>query len=205
MLTVNHSNPFKAIYIVFVSLILSLSAAAQAQEKTIIVGLTTSEGYIELELDAEKAPISVDNFLSYVDAGHYDGTVFHRVIKDFMIQGGGFGADMTRKAVLPPIQNEAKNGLKNDRGTIAMARTAAVNSATSQFFINVKDNNFLNHGTRDYGYAVFGKVSKGMGIVDTISTATTGARDVPVKPIIIHEAKRVASSGVVRSTGSLIQ
>ena len=142
-------------------------------------------GDIELQLDRGKAPISVENFLAYVEAGHYNGTVFHRVIKNFMIQGGGFDENMVRKATLPAIKNEADNGLKNDRGTIAMARTSAVDSATSQFFINVKNNDFLNHGFRDFGYAVFGKVTSGMEIVDTIASTATGARDVPLDAVVI--------------------
>ncbi|MDK2776114.1 MAG: peptidylprolyl isomerase [Pseudomonadota bacterium] len=148
--------------------------------------MSTSEGDIVLQLDRANAPVSVDNFLTYVSSGHYDGTIFHRVIKDFMIQGGGFSADMRRKATLPAIKNEADNGLKNLRGTIAMARTRDVNSATSQFFINVKDNSFLDHGARDFGYAVFGKVVSGMDIVDRIANAPTGPRDVPVSTVTIN-------------------
>ncbi len=153
---------------------------------TVNVLMSTSEGDIVLQLDRANAPVSVDNFLTYVSSGHYDGTIFHRVIKDFMIQGGGFSADMRRKATLPAIKNEADNGLKNLRGTIAMARTRDVNSATSQFFINVKDNSFLDHGARDFGYAVFGKVVSGMDIVDRIANAPTGARDVPVSTVTIN-------------------
>jgi len=157
------------------------------QAAAVTVVMKTSQGDIELQLDRSKAPISVDNFLTYAKADHYDGTVFHRVIRDFMIQGGGFDENMVQKATLPPIKNEAENGLKNDRGTIAMARTGVVDSATSQFFINVKDNNFLNHGYRDFGYAVFGKVTKGMDVVDSIATTATGMRDVPVEAIIIND------------------
>jgi len=153
--------------------------------------MTTNAGNIELELDRSKAPITVDNFLTYVASKHYDGTVFHRVIRDFMIQGGGYDQNMRQKATLPPIKNEADNGLQNLRGSIAMARTGVVDSATSQFFINVKDNHFLDHGARDFGYAVFGKVTKGMDVVDAISTTATGPRDMPTKPVIIESVQVV--------------
>ena len=159
--------------------------ATSNAEAVVTVLMKTNRGDIELQLDRSKAPISVENFLAYVEAGHYNGTVFHRVIKNFMIQGGGFDENMVRKATLPAIKNEADNGLKNDRGTIAMARTSAVDSATSQFFINVKNNDFLNHGFRDFGYAVFGKVTSGMEIVDTIASTATGARDVPLDAVVI--------------------
>lgn len=131
--------------------------------------LTTSAGNIELELNSQKAPISVDNFLKYVNSGFYNNTTFHRVIPGFMVQGGGFNEQMQQKQPNPPIKNEADNGLRNTRGTIAMARTADQDSATSQFFINVADNAFLDHGQRDFGYAVFGKVVKGMDVADKIS------------------------------------
>ena len=157
--------------------------------------LTTSMGEIELELDAGKAPISVENFLAYVEDGHYDGTQFHRVIPDFMIQGGGFDKDMQQKRTRAPIRNEANNGLKNLRGSIAMARTQAVDSATSQFFINHKDNAFLDHGGRDFGYAVFGKVVRGMEVVDKIAQVPTGNRgmhqNVPRQPVLIISAKKL--------------
>lgn len=157
--------------------------------------LSTNMGDIELELYPQQAPTTVTNFLSYVNSGFYNGTVFHRVIADFMIQGGGFTEDMTQKSTSAPIKNEADNGLKNDRGTIAMARTGVVDSATSQFFINVKDNNFLNHSNRDFGYAVFGKVVAGMEVVNKIAVTRTtlkhGARDVPVNPVIIVSAKQL--------------
>jgi len=156
----------------------------------VVVVLDTSLGQIEIELDAQKAPISTENFLAYVDAGHYDGTVFHRVIPGFMIQGGGFDQSMKQKATRGPIKNEADNGLLNARGTVAMARTSDVNSATSQFFINVVDNGFLNHGGRDFGYAVFAKVTKGMDVADKIAGAKTGAQDAPVEPIVIKKASR---------------
>lgn len=157
--------------------------------------LETSLGEIEVELEADKAPVSVQNFLSYVDSGFYNGTIFHRVIPGFMIQGGGFDADMQQKTPRAPIKNEADNGLHNVRGTLAMARTQAVDSATSQFFINHKDNAFLDHGSRDFGYAVFGKVVKGMDVVDQIAQVPTGNRgmhqNVPRTPVLIKSAKRL--------------
>ena len=154
------------------------------------VKLATSEGDIVVELDAAKAPKTVDNFLQYVKAGHYDGTVFHRVINNFMIQGGGMTADMKEKETRPPIVLESKNGLTNQRGTIAMARTSDPNSATAQFFINVKDNDFLNQpqAKDGNGYAVFGKVISGMDVVDKIKAVPTGPGDVPVKPVTIKQA-----------------
>ena len=159
--------------------------------------LSTSLGDITIELDAEKAPATVVNFLSYVDEQFYDGTIFHRVIKGFMIQGGGFTADMAQKRTKAPIKNEANNGLKNTRGTIAMARTSIVDSATAQFFINSVDNDFLNFRapTPDgYGYAVFGKVTAGLDVVDKISAARTGIahgmRDVPLQPVVIKSIRR---------------
>lgn len=166
-----------------------ISPLTLALDETVNVGINTSEGYIEFELNKTKAPISVENFVAYVNSDHYDNTIFHRVIKNFMIQGGGFNVDMTQRATKPAIKNEAKNGLKNKRGSIAMARTASVDSATSQFFINVKDNTFLDHGVRDYGYAVFGRVVQGMDIVDRISQVSTGARDIPRTPITIYDAR----------------
>ena len=157
--------------------------------------LTTSLGEIELELDAEKAPISVENFLGYVESGFYDDTVFHRVIPGFMIQGGGFGEGLNQKPTREPIKNEADNGLHNARGTIAMARTQNVNSATSQFFINHRDNDFLDNGARDFGYAVFGKVVRGMDVVDQIAQVPTGNRsmmqNVPLTPVKIVSAKKL--------------
>jgi peptidyl-prolyl cis-trans isomerase A (cyclophilin A) len=179
-------------------LVLAGADAARAQAaspggKPVIV-LDTSLGSIEIELDAEKAPLSTENFLAYVDAGHYDGTIFHRVIPGFMIQGGGFDPSMSQKATRAPIKNEANNGLKNDRGSVAMARTNMVDSATSQFFINLKDNDFLNHGGRDFGYAVVGRVTSGMDVVDKIAQVKTGQRgphgDVPVEPVTIKKARR---------------
>jgi len=155
-----------------------------------VVVLETSLGTIELELDAEKAPISVENFLAYVDAGHYDGTLFHRVIPGFMIQGGGFDTSMKQKPTRGPIKNEADNGLTNQRGTVAMARTSDVDSATSQFFINVVDNGFLNHSGRDFGYAVVGKVTSGMDVADKIAAVKRGAQDAPIEPVVIKKASR---------------
>lgn len=153
--------------------------------------ITTSMGAIEVELFADQAPLSVENFLQYSRDGHYDGTVFHRVIPGFMVQGGGFDTNLQQKPTRPPIKNEADNGLKNERGTLAMARTSEVNSATSQFFINVSNNSFLDHGARDFGYAVFGKVTKGMDVVDKIVNTPTGSKgpfatDCPVEDITIQ-------------------
>jgi peptidyl-prolyl cis-trans isomerase A (cyclophilin A) len=173
---------------------LLLSTSLLAAEKPTVL-LTTSAGEIEIELEAEKAPISVENFLAYVDSGHYAGTQFHRVIPGFMIQGGGFDADLQQKQTRAPIKNEADNGLHNVRGTLAMARTQVRDSATSQFFINHKDNAFLDHGSRDFGYAVFGKVVRGMEVVDKIAQVPTGNRgghqNVPREPVLILEAKRL--------------
>ena len=150
-------------------------------------------GVITLELDAAKAPKSVENFLAYVNNGHYNNTIFHRVIPGFMVQGGGFTEQMQQKKPNPPIKNEADNGLRNTRGTIAMARTADKDSATSQFFINIADNAFLDHGQRDFGCAVFGKVVKGMDVADKISQVQTHDvgpyQNVPSKPIVILSAK----------------
>jgi peptidyl-prolyl cis-trans isomerase A (cyclophilin A) len=158
------------------------------------VVLSTTLGDITIELNPDKAPITVENFLEYVDAHFYDGTIFHRAIPGFVIQGGGLTPEMKQKQNRPPIENEADNGLKNDRGTLSMARAQDVNSATSQFFINLADNTFLNHGVRGFGYAVFGRVTEGMDIVDKIAEAPTGNigmhRDVPVEPVIIKSAYR---------------
>jgi len=162
------------------------------------VRLETTLGVIELELDAERAPISSENFLGYVRDGFYDGLIFHRVIPTFMIQGGGFTPDMQQKQPRAPIANEAANGLRNDRGTVAMARTSVVDSATAQFFINVVDNDFLNHrapNPREYGYAVFGRVTAGMDVVDAIRNVPTGQsgpfRDVPREAVVITRASVV--------------
>jgi cyclophilin family peptidyl-prolyl cis-trans isomerase len=167
-------------------------------ESNPVVEMVTSEGGIKIELWNDKAPVTVANFLRYVDEGFYDGTVFHRVISDFMIQGGGFTVDMKQKKTRDPIKNEAAPALRNDRGTIAMARTNLVNSATSQFFINVENNDFLNHKNTSpmgFGYAVFGKVTEGMDIVDKIRNVKTGSfgqhQDVPIKQVIIQSVKRI--------------
>ena len=159
-----------------------------------MITLKTSLGDIVLELDHEKAPTTCANFEQYVRDGHYDGTVFHRVINNFMIQGGGFMPDMTQKATREPIENEAKNGLRNLTGTIAMARTMAPHSASAQFFINVKDNGFLDFPGQDgWGYCVFGKVTGGMDVIEKIkgveTTNRAGHSDVPVEPVVIEKAE----------------
>ena len=158
-----------------------------------MIVLHTNAGDITLELDFEKAPISAANFKQYAEEGHYDGTIFHRVIDNFMIQGGGFEPGMKQKSTRAVIQNEADNGLRNDTGTIAMARTMEPHSASAQFFITLTDNDFLNHSgktSQGWGYAVFGKVTAGMDVVDTIRTCTTGTRaghqDVPLEDVIIE-------------------
>ncbi len=162
------------------------------------VEMTTSAGTMTIELDDAKAPLSVANFLAYVNAGHYDGTIFHRVIPDFMIQGGGFDAKMNQKPTRGEIQNEANNGLKNDKYTLAMARTSAPHSASSQFFINAKSNGFLNHTgetAQGWGYAVFGKVVAGADVVDRITQVATttvkGHGDVPVEAVVIEKAVEI--------------
>lgn len=157
-----------------------------------MVELHTNHGVIKLELDAAKAPKTVENFLNYVKKGHYDGTVFHRVINGFMIQGGGYDQNMREKATEAPIKNEANNGLKNEVYTVAMARTSAPHSATAQFFINVADNRFLNYPGQDgWGYAVFGRVIAGTDVVDKIKQVRTGAGDVPATPVVIESATLV--------------
>lgn len=160
-----------------------------------VVKLETNKGAITIELNAEKAPKTVENFLNYVKSGHYDGTIFHRVIDGFMIQGGGMDEQMNEKATNPPVENEADNGLSNDIGTIAMARTQDPHSATGQFFINVANNGFLNHTGKNpmgWGYAVFGKVTDGMDVVETIKGVATGNhgfhQDVPKEAIVITAA-----------------
>jgi len=156
-----------------------------------MITIKTNHGDIGVELFEEKAPISCENFRQYVTDGHFAGTIFHRVIPNFMIQGGGMDENMSSKETRAPIKNEADNGESNTRGTLAMARTGVVDSATSQFFINLRDNDFLNNGTRDFGYAVFGKVSSGMDVVDAIAAVPTdnggGHQDVPVEPVEIIE------------------
>jgi len=187
----------KLITAVLTLLLFTGAGFSSALAATLVV-IDTSYGEIKVELDEAKAPQSVQNFLAYADKGHYNGTIFHRVIKDFMIQGGGMNADLTPKPTAAPIKNEASNGLKNLRGTIAMARTGVVDSATSQFFINLKDNAFLDHrdtSMQGYGYAVFGKVVSGMDVVDRIGTSPTGMRnrfsDVPVETVTIKSVRRV--------------
>ena len=163
-----------------------------------MINLVTSLGTISLELDAAKAPLTVANFVEYVKSGHYDNTIFHRVIDNFMIQGGGFEPGMTQKPTRDPVKNEADNGLKNDAYTIAMARTPDPHSASAQFFINVRDNDFLNFraaNAQEYGYCVFGKVVAGQEVVDKIKKVTTGSRgmhrDVPAEDVVILKAEVV--------------
>ena len=160
-----------------------------------VVELETNMGAIVIELNEEKAPKTVENFLNYVKSGQYDGTIFHRIIDGFMIQGGGMDAEMNEKPTNAPIENEADNGLKNDKGTIAMARTQDPHSATSQFFINVKDNDFLNHSGKNmqgWGYTVFGKVTRGMDVIEKMRSVPTGRfgmhADVPKEPVVINSA-----------------
>lgn len=175
--------------------VLVLGAPSQAaDQRAPRVVILTNMGNIEIELSSKKAPNTVKNFLQYVNSNFYDGTIFHRVIKGFMIQGGGFTKDMKQKEILAPIAIESNNGLKNERGTIAMARTSDPNSAASQFFINTGGNDFLNYSAptiEGYGYTVFGKVIKGMDIVDKIESVKTAAKgdmnDVPVNPVIIEK------------------
>tara|TARA_Y100000385_G_C13082236_1_gene634548 strand:+ start:1046 stop:1555 length:510 start_codon:yes stop_codon:yes gene_type:complete len=165
-----------------------------------VIEMKTTFGVITLELDAEKAPKTVENFVRYATEGFYDGTIFHRVIDNFMIQGGGFDADMQQKETSEPVENEADNGLKNDRGTIAMARTMDPHSATAQFFLNVKDNDFLNHSGKNmqgWGYTVFGKVTAGDDVLDKIRTVETGNKsghqDVPKDSIVIESVTVTAA------------
>ena len=163
-----------------------------------VVEVATNHGTFVIQLDPAKAPKSVENFLAYVDAKHYDGTIFHRVISDFMIQGGGFSPGMTERKARDPIKNESTNGLKNKRGTVAMARTGDPHSATAQWFVNVVDNGFLDHTAPEgqgWGYAVFGKVIEGMDVVDKIKGVKTGpagpfTKDAPVEPVVIESVRR---------------
>src|SRR5688572_22248932 len=173
---------------------LSTLGTGMSAEATSVVEMKTNKGTIVLELDAAKAPVTVANFLAYANEGFYDGTIFHRVIPGFMIQGGGFTQDMAQKPTKAPIQNEADNGLTNETGTVAMARTPVPNSATAQFFINVKDNRFLNHQSKTpqgWGYAVFGRVTEGMDVVRAIegvsTTTRAGNQDVPTDPVVIEK------------------
>lgn len=188
----------RAIISLLIFLLTALAIAPSVFAENPKVALNTSKGRIVLELYADKAPQTVKNFLAYVDAKYYDGTIFHRVIPNFMIQGGGFTVEMKRKTTRSPIKNEADRGIQNDRGTIAMARTNDPHSATAQFFINSKDNGFLNHKsktTQGWGYTAFGRVVEGMKTVDAISAVKTTQRgpyrDVPAEAVIINSAARV--------------
>ena len=191
------------LYVFGLSIIMCCSAfvahANQQLENKIMITMSTSMGEITLELDAEDAPITVDNFLSYVDSGHYDNTIFHRVIPGFVIQGGGMASGMQEKQTGTPIQNEADNGLKNLTGAICMARTNEPHSATSQFFINLKDNHFLDHTEKTeggWGYAVFGRVMSGMEVVEKVAAVDTGNvgnhSDVPLEDVVLEKVERVA-------------
>jgi peptidyl-prolyl cis-trans isomerase B (cyclophilin B) len=185
--------------IVPVCLTLALALPLPALADNPVLVMKTTAGTVTMELDIDQAPKTVENFLAYVDAGFYDNTLFHRVIKGFMIQGGGFTQGMKQKETRPPIENEADNGLKNDRGTIAMARTNFPHSATAQFFVNLVDNTFLNHTaktTRGWGYCVFGRVTAGMDVMDEIAKVPTGTRfgtgDVPLEDVTILSIRRQA-------------
>ncbi|MGA9027854.1 MAG: peptidylprolyl isomerase [Steroidobacteraceae bacterium] len=157
----------------------------------------TTLGNFTVEFHEKEAPLSVANFLKYVDDGFFDGTIFHRIVPGFVIQGGGFTPDMEQKRTQPPVKNEADNGLKNERGTLSMARTNDVNSATSQFFVNLKDNDFLDHKRGNFGYAVFARVTEGMQVIDQIAAVETGRRrghdDVPLEPVVMKSVRRVAT------------
>jgi peptidyl-prolyl cis-trans isomerase B (cyclophilin B) len=184
-------------FFLLISSALSIASAADSISKKRIK-LETTEGNIVLELDITRAPLSVLNFMNYVRSGFYDGTIFHRVIKDFMIQGGGFTSVMKEKTTRKPVKNEADNGLKNIRGTVAMARTSDPHSATAQFFINTADNNFLDHKNKSeqgWGYAVFGKVVEGIEAVNAVSAVKTTTRgphqDVPTDPVVIKRASKI--------------
>ena len=197
-------NPARRLAVLAIVACLPAVAIAQSQPQgcsakgnaPMKVKLTTSMGPIVIELDKEKAPVSTENFVKYVQAGHYNGTIFHRVIDNFMIQGGGFTKDMQQQPTQAPIKNEGANGLKNNNYTVAMARTGVRDSATSQFFINVKDNEFLNYSGENpngWGYAVFGKVVEGKEVVDKIKKVPTfnsgGHQNVPQAPVIIEKAE----------------
>ena len=160
-----------------------------------MIRFETSHGGFTVELFAGEAPVTVKNFLQYVDDGFFDGTIFHRIVPGFVIQGGGLTADFANKKTRAPISNEANNGLKNTRGSLSMARTNDINSATSQFFVNLKDNAFLDHGPRDYGYAVFGRVTEGLEVIDRIAAVSTGRRqgyqDAPLEDVVIISARRM--------------
>ena len=156
----------------------------------------TTLGDFKIEFYEKEAPVSVANFKQYIDKGFFDGTIFHRIVPGFVIQGGGFTEDMTQKKTQPPVKNEADNGLKNARGSLSMARTNDINSATSQFFVNLKDNDFLDHSRGNFGYAVFGRVTEGMEVIDKIAAVETGRKrgfdDVPVEPVIMTKVSRKA-------------
>jgi cyclophilin family peptidyl-prolyl cis-trans isomerase len=160
-----------------------------------MIRFETSHGPFTVELFAKEAPVTVENFLRYVDDGFFDGTIFHRIVPGFVIQGGGLTADFSNKETRAPISNEAKNGLKNTRGSLSMARTSDINSATSQFFVNLTDNAFLDNSARDYGYAVFGRVTDGMDVIDKIAKVGTGRRkgytDAPLEDVVITSARRL--------------
>ena len=181
-------------FLIYAASTVLLAAPSFGQDTPPRVALETSHGTIVLELNPEKAPITVENFLDYVDRGWYDGTIFHRVIDGFMIQGGGFTSDLQRKITRPEIENESKNGLSNKRGTISMARTGDPHSATAQFFINSVDNEGLDGKANSWGYAVFGEVVEGIEVVDAISKVETGVKngmpDVPAETVAIKSAKR---------------
>jgi cyclophilin family peptidyl-prolyl cis-trans isomerase len=161
---------------------------------TSLIRFETSHGAFTVELHAKEAPLTVENFLRYVDERHFDGTIFHRIVPGFVIQGGGLDAQFRNKRTHEPIRNEAKNGLKNERATLSMARTSEVDSATSQFFVNLSDNEFLDHSARDFGYAVFGRVTEGMDVIDKIAAVKTGRRqgyqDAPLEDVVIVSARR---------------
>lgn len=179
------------------TLLMALSTSLMAQDNPVVV-METNKGTITIELWEDKAPISVENFLRYTDNGYFDGLVFHRVIPGFMVQGGGFDPELVQKSTYEAIKNEASASVPNNRGTLAMARTSVVDSATSQFFINLVNNDYLNHTDetpRGFGYAVFGEVTDGMSVVDLIATVETGPgrgghQDVPTEPVIIESVKR---------------
>jgi peptidyl-prolyl cis-trans isomerase A (cyclophilin A) len=161
-----------------------------------MIRFETSLGDFTVELFEKDAPLSVANFLSYIDSEFFDGTIFHRIVPGFVIQGGGFTEDMTQKKTQSPVKNEADNGLKNKRGTLSMARTSDINSATSQFFVNLKDNEFLDHSRGNFGYAVFAQVTEGMDVIDKIAAVETGRKrgfdDVPVEAVIMKSVRRLA-------------
>ncbi len=160
-----------------------------------MIRFETTLGNFTIELFEKEAPLTVANFLRYIDDGHFDGTIFHRIVPGFVIQGGGLTEDMTQKKTKPPIKNEAANGLKNERGSLSMARTNDINSATSQFFVNLRDNDSLDHAPGSYGYAVFARVTEGMDVIDKIAAVDTGRRrgfdDVPVEAVIMTSVRRV--------------